>query len=377
MEESVFFARSCSHPTSLALLMLLSFLSVAAQGQDNAPTVGPGKGWLIIDGGGGLTNEVIDRFVALAGGPDASFVGIPTAESDAEIDVRKIQQSRAQQFGIKYLTILHSRNRVLANSPDFVGPLRHASGVWIDGGRQWRLADAYLGTAVQSEIKALLDRGGVVLGGSAGASIQGSFLVRGAPGTPKNPDGDNTIMISPGHEVGFGLLPNSAIDQHIDARGREGDLHSVILKHPELLGIGIDQGAAIIVHGDSFFVVSGRVAITDGKKHDGAYYYFLSSGQAFNLRTRTPEVQDESPFGLRVTSATRSRTLSGSVITKGTGVLESRGGSESQHIDYVCGVSLYSVGNNVYGAFPDGPRQIKIRAREVNTNILHEYACKY
>jgi cyanophycinase len=371
------FARSLLHYASPVLITLFSILCVAAQDRGSTPPVGPGKGWLIIDGGGGLTNEVIERFVALAGGPDANFVGIPTAEADADIDLPKIQQARMRQFGIKYLTMLHTRNRVLANSSDFVVPLRHASGVWIDGGRQWRLADAYLGTAVESEIKALVARGGVVLGGSAGASIQASFLVRGAPGTPKNPDGDNTIMMSPGHEVGFGLLPNSAIDQHIDARERENDLHSVILRHPELLGIGIDQGAAIVVHDDSFFVVSGRVAITDGKKHDGANYYFLSPGQAFNLRTRSVEAQEELPLGMRVISASRSKTLTGSIITTGMAMLESREGPESQHINYVCGVSLYSVGNNVYGAFPDGPGRIKIRAREVNSDILHEYTCKY
>src|SRR5260370_3181986 len=85
--------------------------------------------------------------------------------------------------------------------------------------------------------------------------IQGSFLVRGAPSE------DNSIMVSPGHTVGFGLLPNSAIDQHVNTRGREHDLDPVIAEHPDLLGIGIAQHAAIAVHGDSFFVVSGQRAM--------------------------------------------------------------------------------------------------------------------
>jgi len=343
-----------------------------------AQTVGPTNGWLVIHGGGDISNEVKERFVALAGGPDANFVMIPTALDDSAVsEPGRSGPAFAKFFGIKNVTILHTRNRVLANTPDFVEPLRHASGVWIDGGRQWRLADAYLGTAVEQEIKALLARGGAVGGSSAGASIQASFLVRGAPGTPKNPDGDNTIMMSPGHEVGFGLLPNSAIDQHIDARGREDDLRAVISKHPELLGIGIDQSAAIVVHGDSFFVVGGHVAIHDGKKHNGENYYFLSAGQRFDLRTRSTEVQEKTPLSLTVSSAARTRTLVGTVVTKGTGTLESHGVTEVQHINYVCGVSLYSVGNDVYGAFPNGAHQIKIRAREVNTDILHEYTCTY
>ncbi len=133
-----------------------------------------------------------------------------------------------------------------------------------------------------------------------GVTIQGSILVRGAPSD------DNSIMVSPGHTVGFGLLPNSAIDQHVNVRGRERDLDPVIAKHPDLLGIAIDQGAAIVVHGDSFFVVGGQVAIHDGKMHDGGLYYFLSSGQSYNLKSRSPEVQEESPFVLRVITAERT-----------------------------------------------------------------------
>jgi cyanophycinase len=254
---------------------------------------GPAKGWLIIDGGGTIAGEVKKRFVTLAGGPDANFVLIPTALSDEEMAkagfFRGQEKRLAKSFGINpdHLTMLHTRDKAQANSEYFIETLRKASGVLIWGGRQWRLADAYLDTAVEREIKALLARGGVVAGGSAGATIQGSFLIRGDPGTWINRDGDNTIMISKGHERGFGLLSNSAIDQHINTRGREGDLVEVIEQHPELLGIGIDESTAVVVHGDSFEVIGrGRVAITDGKSHNGIPYYFLSPGQTFDLSRR-------------------------------------------------------------------------------------------
>jgi cyanophycinase len=365
------------------LIMSMTSLPGSAADYDNSPTIGPANGWLVIEGGGVLTNEVKERFVALAGGPDANFVMIPTALRDTQIDPDKSRLSFSNGFRVKHVTVLHTRDRVRANSEGFVEPLRHASGVWIDGGRQWRLADAYLGTAVEREIKALLARGGVVGGGSAGATIQGSFLVRGAPGTPGNPDGDNTIMMVPGHETGFGLLASSAIDQHVDARGRENDLHSVISKHPNLLGIGIDQSAAIVVHGDSFFVVGGQVVIHDGKKHDGAPYYFLASGQAFNLKTRSVDPisesnGDEYTATLTVTAAARSRTQAGTK-TVGAGLLEPKSGSTqaSQRINFECNVSLYSVGQNVYRARLDGPHQITIKTREIDTDKLQEFVCKY
>jgi len=252
-----------------------------------AQTVGPEKGYLLIDGGG-VPREVTQRFVALAGGSDANVVFIPTAQSDDQLEKAGFLQGHGrgllQSWGINpdHVTMLHTRDRAQANSVDFVKALQRASGVVILGGRQWRLADAYLDTAVEREIKALLRRGGVVFGSSAGATIQGSFLVRGAAGTPQNPDGDNTIMVSPGHERGFGLLSNSAIDQHINTRGREHDLVSVIKEHPELLGIGIDEGAWIEMHGDFFTVFGGRVVIHDVIRNSS--YYFLSPGEKFDLR---------------------------------------------------------------------------------------------
>ncbi len=93
----------------------------------------------------------------------------------------------------------------------------------------------------------------------------------------------------------------------MDTRGREADLASVIAAHPALLGIGIDQSAAIIVHGNSFFVVGGQVVIHDNRQHDGAPYYFLSAGQSFNLQTRSPDPMPNSPLTLTVETATRSQ----------------------------------------------------------------------
>jgi cyanophycinase len=258
-----------------------------------AQTPEPVKGWLIMVGGGDVPDEVKNRFVALAGGPNANFVLIPTAMSDEQLTAAGYFQGQgkgwARTWGINpdHITMLHARDKAQTNSEYFLQTLRKASGVWIPGGRHWRLVDAYLDTAVEREIKELVARGGVVAGSSAGATIQGSFLIRGDPGTAKNPDGDNTIMIAKGYERGFGLLSNSAIDQHVNTRRRENDLAEVIEKHPELLGIGIDEGTAIVVHGDSFEVIgNGRVTITDGNRNNGAPYYFLSPGQTFDLKQR-------------------------------------------------------------------------------------------
>ncbi len=247
--------------------------------------IGPPQGSLVIVGGGGGGKEDVipRRFIELAGGPDAEIVVVPTANAGEEFDQDAGGAKMLRAAGAKNVTLIHTRDRAVADSEEFVRPLRTARGVWFGGGRQWRLADAYLGTRTQKEVEGVLARGGVVGGSSAGATIQGSYLVRGAV------EG-NTVMMSPGHETGFGLLRNCAIDQHVIARKRTGDLLPVIEKHPHLLGIGIDEATAIVVQGDTFEVIGDSdVVITDLQRMpaDGEEkWYFLKPGERFDLATR-------------------------------------------------------------------------------------------
>ena len=55
--------------------------------------------------------------------------------------------------------LLHTRSRQEANDPEFVRPLTEATGVWIGGGTQSLLTDAYLGTEVERQLMALARRG--------------------------------------------------------------------------------------------------------------------------------------------------------------------------------------------------------------------------
>lgn len=215
----------------------------------NETRVGPPQGSLLVVGGGSMA-KLWPVFIELAGGKDAPIVVIPTANETIEADDKSAAALRA--LGVGIVTVLHTRDRGVADTEAFVAPLRAARGVWLTGGRQWRLADAYLHTRTHREIVALLARGGVVGGSSAGASIQASYMVRGAP------EG-NTIMMAPGHEEGFALLRGTAIDQHVDTRKRAEDLRPVLRKHPALLGIALDEAAAIVVRGDRCEVAGAGV----------------------------------------------------------------------------------------------------------------------
>jgi cyanophycinase len=248
-----------------------------------AQATGPERGSLVVVGGGLRDQRIIERFIELAGGPTEAIVVIPTAGPGDDYDRYWPGLEPFRAAGATNLTVLHTRDRAVADSDAFVRPLRVARGVWFTGGRQWRLADAYLHTRVHEEILALLQRGGVVGGSSAGATIQGSYLVRGDTET-------NTIMMGD-HEVGLGLLRNVAIDQHLLMRNRQFDLLEVIESRPDLLGIGIDENTAIVVQGDEFEVIGQSfVAIYDYERQldGGGRFYFLAPGDRYNLRTREP-----------------------------------------------------------------------------------------
>ncbi|BDI30259.1 cyanophycinase [Capsulimonas corticalis] len=260
--------------------------------------IGPARGALVIVGGGEIGPEIWDRFLTLAGGADARIVIIPTAQENLSVTDDDTAKELAQH-GARRIQVLHTRDPKEADTSQFVAPLREATGVWLTGGRQWRLADAYLHTRVHQELAALLERGGVIGGTSAGATIQGSFLVRGDTA-------GNELMIGD-HVEGFGFLKAAAIDQHLLRRNRQFDLISVIGEHPELLGIGIDEGTAVVAQGNRLEVVGASyVAIFDREQWSGTEntspnnagskgkFYFLSAGERFDLNDRRiapPEIQ--------------------------------------------------------------------------------------
>lgn len=263
----------------IVLVILLAHLALAK----DRVVVGPSKGSLVVVGGGTVGKEIVDQFLKLAGGVDAPIVIIPTADGGSNYDKAWLEKQFLVKAGAKNVTVLHTNDRNVANSAAFVKPLRKARGVWFGGGRQWRLVDSYLYTRTQRELTKVLKRGGVIGGSSAGATIIGSYLVRGAR------EG-NTLMMAPGYEVGLGYLKNVGVDQHLLKRNRQDDMVAVIDKHPELLGIGIDESTAIVVKRDEFEVVGvSKVAIYDPKYKAAAgakRYYFLSPGDRFDLASR-------------------------------------------------------------------------------------------
>ncbi|HUG20102.1 MAG TPA: Type 1 glutamine amidotransferase-like domain-containing protein [Planctomycetaceae bacterium] len=243
------------------------------------------NGTLVIVGGGGMPSGLMERFIELAGGKEhARMVYIPCEERD---DVGKKQSTVEawKKMGVKHTTFIHTKDRDKANGDEeFLEPLRHATGIWFGGGRQWNFADSYYGTTAHKLMKEVLRRGGVIGGSSAGASIQARYLARATPI-------GNFRIRAPGYERGgLGFLSGVAIDQHFSQRKRQQDMTELMTHYPQLLGIGIDEATALIVQ-KSIADIVGRGKVHFYDRHLPVFpgrpdYIALPDGSCYDLAAR-------------------------------------------------------------------------------------------
>ncbi len=260
---------------------LVSLLLLLISSECIGQTRGPENGSLVIVGGGMRDLDILREFAELAGGSDAPVVVIPTAGGSENYDEfwQGLNQFRAA--GLTKLKLIHTYERAEADTAAFAQAIREAKGVWFTGGRQWRLADSYLHTEVHDALQELLERGGVIGGSSAGATILGSYLARG--------DTTSNTVIMGDQEEGFGFISNIAIDQHLLRRNRQFDLLEITSAKPELLGIGLDEDTAIVVRNNRFEVIGNSyVVIYDNTRQidSGGPFYFLEPGDQYDFLER-------------------------------------------------------------------------------------------
>lgn len=290
----------------LAAMLVAASLSSRATAAEpptqTAPEYGPARGKLVIIGGGDDRGTgLMETFVNLAGGLGAKIVLVPTAGGNLADDGKpkayvenEVVGPWKRGLGLEHVRMLHTHDPKVADMEEFVAPLREADAVWFLGGRQWHIVDSYKNTLTEREFRRVLERGGVVGGSSAGASVMGEFLVRGAVSGP-----EVVMAPEPEHQDGLSLLRRTAIDQHINRWNRWDDIVPLIAKMPRLLGIGLSEGTGIIVEGDRFEVWGKwKVTIHDNTRVYHPWekpYYVLSAGDVYNMKTRALEKLGNGP----------------------------------------------------------------------------------
>jgi cyanophycinase len=213
-------------------------------------------------------------------------VVIPTATGDDPYIKEGGHLKKFSERGFSQLQTIHTRDREKAGDQVFVSRMKEANGLFLGGGDQQRLADVYANTRLHQEMLALLDRGGVIMGTSAGASIMGSVLM----------GGDHRLHADKPHQLpkGLGFMSNTAIDQHVLVRNRQFDLLPIMRTDTSLMGIAVDESTAAIVEGnilsvagDSYVLVYDRIQWNRQETEWGAVhkpFILLREGQRYDLR---------------------------------------------------------------------------------------------
>lgn len=237
---------TCTAMRALTVFFLALLPLLPAQEAPTGSLAKPTGGTRILGGGGKLPKAIYERFLELAGGTDGRIVLIPTASGscDTEEGLSAVRKRWTDDHPGYHFEVLHTRDRARADDEAFCAPLRTATAVWLGGGTQKRLADAYLGTRVEKELLALLARGGVVGGTSAGTAIQTRTMIQ---------EGKENPIVA----TGFDFVPGAISDQHFLKRERLPRLLKVLAAHPGHFGIGVDEGTAVETDGAGFATVRG------------------------------------------------------------------------------------------------------------------------
>ncbi len=253
------------------------------------------RGTLVIVGGGGMPQEILDAFLAASGGKGGRVGIVPTSTSDPE---GALQEWKAdlEKAGLAMVP-LDVRTREDSSAPAMLEAAKTCTGFWFSGGDQNCVGDRIVGTPLQGVILERYAAGAGVGGTSAGAAIMSKIMLTG-----DDRHGKETLLeLGKGAyrtREGMGFLPSFCIvDQHFLRRNRQNRLFSVMMEHPDCLGLGIDEATALVVkHGRATVLGEHGVMVFDPSalkldRVDGfrdMKLHLLRRGQSLDLAARKP-----------------------------------------------------------------------------------------
>ncbi len=257
---------------------------------------------------GGAVEKISDpailrRFVEVCGGERATIAVIPTASSLEDTGPR--YQALFRDLRAAETWNLPFQERRDGRRQDWIEILERASGVFMTGGNQLRLATTLGGTPVADLLRERNLEGLHIAGTSAGASFMSEHMIAyGKEGmTPRS----DMVTLVPG----LGLTKLAIIDQHFRQRDRLGRLITALAYNPRPIGIGLDEDtAAFLAPGGLLEVVgSGAITVLDpadveyssmdsAEPHDpvsviGVRLHVLTEGATFNIKTRRAQPPSE------------------------------------------------------------------------------------
>jgi cyanophycinase len=245
--------------------VLIAGVACAATGSAAVQSADAPKGSLLIVGGGPQPDELVQRFVDLAGGAGKARIVVFAMASEDGLEGGEEKAEDLRKLGATAINVYITREQ--ASQDSIVHLLDDATGIWFGGGDQSRLTRAIAGTKVEEAIRERYRAGAVVGGTSAGAAVMSTPMITGDERHPggARPDTTDPFKTIARENIitseGFGLIDGAIVDQHFLRRKRHNRLISTVLEHPKLLGVGIDESTALLVQPDGMWSVLGASAV--------------------------------------------------------------------------------------------------------------------
>lgn len=257
------------------------------------------RGWIIPIGGKLFTTHILDQFVALAGGPAARIVIIPTASNEPDMGVYYERIFRGH--GVQTAKALNLTRRSDCDDQDWLAALGDATGVFLTGGNQLKLSSILGGTPIAKLLRIRNAEGIPVAGTSAGAAYLSEHMIAWGEEGARPRVGMVSLC------AGLGLTNRIIVDQHFRQRDRLGRLLTAVAYNPFCVGLGVDEDTAAFIGPDETCTVVGTGAVTivdpshlayssvpwvqPGEHIDveGVQMHVLTAGATFNLHTRHVE----------------------------------------------------------------------------------------
>lgn len=226
------------------------------------------KGTLVAIGGGTTTVEIVDKTIELAGGKSAKVAII--AEANPETGPGSMAMWRRAEVS--------KVNLIDVKQPETAKKiLAEANLIWMPGGLQGVFMNALDGSGIEEVVRQRYRDGAVVAGTSAGAAVMSKIMIGGRSDLDSLKAGTAPYLMN-----GLGLWPEAIVDQHFLQKGRFNRLALATIDYPNLIGVGIDEETAAIVHGHELEVIGeNNITVIDARK---ARHEHLVKGEAVAAR---------------------------------------------------------------------------------------------
>lgn len=255
-------------PLCCFLAIFTNNFSYAQNGKNNS--------YLVPVGGGATDNDLMTTIIGLSKKQTPTVLIIPYASEEKNIPAA-IEKSTAM---FKRIGVTDIANLDVAEPQKAIELINGCDMIWMPGGSQLRLRKALEKGNLVDEILKRYKKGNIVIGGtSAGASIMSDVMMASS-----NKDKE-TGELSPVISYGLKLWPEVIIDQHFSERKRLGRLKKAVEKHPNLLGIGIDESTGVIYSNERKITVLGKGTVTfiSKKEGEGIKTTVLKDGESYTF----------------------------------------------------------------------------------------------